>query len=58
MEKKYGFIDFGEFVRLATGKLNEEYTLPQTNIVFTAFDNKGTGKYSAYDLKDTIKSAG
>ncbi len=45
-------------MRLATGKLNEDFTQPQTNIIFTAFDHKNTGKYSIFDLKDAIKSAG
>lgn len=57
-KKNGGVIDFGEFIRLATGKLNEQYTLAQNTIVFSAYDPKSSGKFSIYDLKDTIRNAG
>lgn len=51
-------MDFAEFIRIATSQLNEEYTQPQTSLVFSAFDPKATGKFSLYDLKDTIRAIG
>lgn len=53
-----GKIDFGEFCRLATDGLNDDFSLDQTNIIFTAFDIKNTGKFNIYDLKDTIRDLG
>lgn len=58
IEKKGAEIEFGEFIRIATARLNEDYTQPQTNLVFSAFDPKGTGKFSIYDLKDTMRGIG
>jgi Ca2+-binding EF-hand superfamily protein len=59
IEKKGGgVLNFGEFIRIATAKINEEYTQPQTSLVFSAYDPKATGKFSIYDLKDTIRGIG
>jgi Ca2+-binding EF-hand superfamily protein len=45
-------------VRIATAKLDEDFTLPQTTVVFSGFDPKGTGKFNVYDLKDTARDLG
>lgn len=59
IEKKGGgVLDLGEFIRIATARIGEDYTKPQTNLVFSAFDPKFTGKFSIYDLKDTIRGIG
>lgn len=58
IEKKGPEIEFGEFIRIATAKLNEDYTQPETNLVFTAFDPKGAGTFSLQDLKNTIRGIG
>lgn len=59
LEKKNdGVLDFGEFIRIATAKLSEDFTKEQTDLVFTAFDPKGNGKFDVYDLKDTVRDLG
>lgn len=57
-KKNNGVLDFGEFIRIATGKINEDFTLPQTNVVFSGFDPKGNGKFNVYDLKDVVRDLG
>jgi Ca2+-binding EF-hand superfamily protein len=56
--KNNGVLDFAEFVRVATAKLDEDFTLPQTTVVFSGFDPKGNGKFNVYDLKDTVRDLG
>lgn len=57
-KKNNGVLDFGEFIRIATGKINEDFTVPQTNVVFAGFDPKGNGKFNVYDLKDVVRDLG
>ena len=53
-----GKIDFAEFIKLATTRLNDNYSKEECDLVFTAFDYKSTGKFNIYDLKDTIRDIG
>lgn len=57
-KRNNGILDFGEFIRIATAKINEDFALPHTNVVFTGFDPKGNGKFNVYDFKDTVRDLG
>lgn len=57
-KKNHGTIDFSEFLKICTCKLDENSSKEECDQIFTCADATHSKKFTIYDLKDLIKDLG
>lgn len=57
-KKNGGTIDFDEFLKIATYKIDESSSKEDCNKTFSCLDVTHSKRFTIYDLKDTIRDLG